>query len=107
MAMDGKTLARMVAVIFVATAVTAGALGTNRKENKPAGEGAHTAAGMIPDPLRDGLRRCQSLGEGALRDDGCARLWAEQRDRFLGLKESSGRSIGEPDAPDAALQEVR
>lgn len=105
--MDGKTLARMVAVIFVAAAVTAAALGMNRKENKPTGEGAHTTAALMPDPLRDGLRRCQVLGEAALRDDGCARLWAQQRDRFLGLKEPSGRSIGEPDAPDAARHEAR
>ncbi|TGV15170.1 conjugal transfer protein TrbK [Mesorhizobium sp. M8A.F.Ca.ET.173.01.1.1] len=105
--MDGKTLARIVAVIFVAAAVTAAALGTSRKETKPAGERAYTTAGMMPNPLRDGLRRCQVLGEAALRDDGCARLWAEQRDRFLGLKEPSGRSIGEPDAsqsPDAAVR---
>lgn len=105
--MDGKTLARLVAVILVATAVTAGALGVSRKENKPAGEGARTTAGLMPNPLHDGLRRCQLLGEAALRDDGCARLWAEQRDRFLGLKVPSGRSIGEPDAPDDALHEAR
>lgn len=105
--MDGKTLARMVAAILVAAAVTAAALGMSRKENKPAGGGAHTTAGLMPNPLRDGLRRCQVLGEAALRDDGCARLWAEQRDRFLGLKEPSGRSIGEPDAPDAAQEEAR
>jgi conjugative transfer region protein TrbK len=107
MAMDGKTLARMVAVIFVAAAITAAMLGLSRKEDKPAGEGARTTAGLMPNPLREGLRRCQVLGEAALRDDGCARLWAEQRDRFLSLKEPSGRSIGEPDAPDAALHEAR
>nr|WP_096454736.1 putative entry exclusion protein TrbK-alt [Mesorhizobium sp. 113-1-2] len=96
--MDGKTLARAVGVIFVAAAIAAAALGMSRKENKPAGEGAHTTAGLMPNPLRDGLRRCQALGEAALRDDGCAQLWTEQRDRFLGLKEPSGRPIGEPDA---------
>lgn len=105
--MDGKTLARMVAVIFVAAAVTAAALGMSRKENKPAGEGAHITAGLMPNPLRDGLRRCQVLGVAALRDDGCARLWAEQRDRFLGLKKPSGHPMGEPEAPDAALHEAR
>ena len=105
--MDGKPLARTVAVILVAAAVTAAALGMRRNENKPAGEGAHTTAGSMPNPLRDGLRRCQALGEAALRDDGCALLWAEQRDRFLGLKEPSGRSIGEPDSLDAALHEAR
>ncbi|TPI27767.1 conjugal transfer protein TrbK [Mesorhizobium sp. B3-2-1] len=107
--MDGKTLARAVAVIFVAAALTAAALGVSRKENKSAGEGAHTQAASMPNPLRDGLRRCQALGEAALRDDGCARLWAEQRDRFLSLQKPSG-SLGEPAAsrpPDAALHEAR
>nr|WIE91277.1 putative entry exclusion protein TrbK-alt [Mesorhizobium sp. WSM4875] len=96
--MDGKTLARLVAVIFVAAAIAAAALSMSRKENRPAGEEPRAEAGFAPNPLRDGLRRCQALGEAALRDDGCARLWAEQRDRFLGLKEPSGRPTAEPDA---------
>ncbi|TPM94926.1 putative entry exclusion protein TrbK-alt [Mesorhizobium sp. B2-1-3A] len=103
--MDGKTLARTAAVILVAAAVTAAALGMSRKQDKPAGEGVHTTAGLMPDPVRDGLRHCQALGEAALRDDGCARLWVQQRDRFLGLGEPSERSTGgpafsrSPDAP--------
>lgn len=105
--MAGKTLARTVAVIFVAAAVTAAAFGMSRKENKWAGEGARTTAGFMPNPLHDGLRRCQVLGAAALRDDGCARLWAEQRDRFLGLKAPSGHSTGEPDAPDTAMRGAR
>ncbi|OBQ71092.1 conjugal transfer protein TrbK (plasmid) [Mesorhizobium loti] len=105
--MDGKTLARMAAVIFVAAAATAAALGMSRKEDKPAGQRPRATSAYMPNPLHDSLRRCQVLGEAALRDDGCARLWAEQRDRFLGLKEPSGRSIVEPDAPDAALHEAR
>jgi conjugative transfer region protein TrbK len=67
------------------------------KKDKPAGEGAHTKAALVSNPLRDGLRRCQALGEAALRDDGCVRLWAEQRDRFLGLNKPSWRSRGGPD----------
>ncbi|AEH87299.1 hypothetical protein [Mesorhizobium opportunistum] len=47
--MDGKTLARTAAVIFVAAAVTAAALGMSRKENNPAGKGAHTSAGLMPN----------------------------------------------------------
>ncbi|MBZ9822027.1 putative entry exclusion protein TrbK-alt [Mesorhizobium sp. CA4] len=108
--MDGKTLARVVAVVFVAVAMTATALEMSRKEDKRVGEGPRTAAASVPNPLRDGLRRCQSLGEAALRDDGCARLWAEQRDRFLGLDKRSGRSTMGPAAsrsPDAALHEAR
>ncbi|MBZ9886069.1 putative entry exclusion protein TrbK-alt [Mesorhizobium sp. CA10] len=108
--MDGKTLARVVAVVFVIVAMTATALEMSRKGDKPVGEGQHTPAASVPTPLRDGLRRCQVLGEAALRDDGCARLWAEQRDRFLGLENASGSSTSEPAAspsPDAALHGAR
>jgi conjugative transfer region protein TrbK len=105
MVMDGKTLARMVAVVFVSAAVMAAALGMSRKQDNPVGEGAHTTAGLMPNPLRDGLRRCQVLGEAALRDDGCARLWAEQRDRFLGLEKplESSTSVPAPSS-DAAMR---
>lgn len=104
--MDGKALARIVAVVFVAAAVTAGALETSRKEDKPLGERLHAPEASMPNPLRDGLRRCQDLGEAALRNDGCARLWAEQRDRFLGLDKPSGGSTSEP-AVSQSLHEAR
>ncbi|RWE77604.1 MULTISPECIES: putative entry exclusion protein TrbK-alt [unclassified Mesorhizobium] len=108
--MDGKALARIVSVVFVALAVTASALEMSHKADKPLGEGLHAPAASMPDPLRDGLRRCQAIGEAALRDDGCARLWAKQRDRFLGLDKLSASSTSGPavsQSPDAALREVR
>ncbi|TPK38317.1 conjugal transfer protein TrbK [Mesorhizobium sp. B2-5-4] len=108
--MDGKPLARLVAVVFVAVAMTATALEMSGKEDKPVGEGPHTPAASVPNPLPDGLRRCQALGEAALREDGCARLWAEQRNRFLGLERPSGSSLSEPAAsrsPDARPHEAR
>ncbi|RUW85457.1 putative entry exclusion protein TrbK-alt [Mesorhizobium sp. M1E.F.Ca.ET.063.01.1.1] len=108
--MDGKSLARITAVIFVAVAVTATALEMSRKEGKPAVAMPVAPASTALDPLRDGLRRCQILGEAALRDDGCARLWTEQRDRFLGLQQpfaSSPREPANPRSPDAASQETR
>lgn len=108
--MDGKALARIMTVVFVALAVTASALEMSQREHKPVGEGPHAPAASMPNPLRDGLRRCQALGEAALRDDGCARLWAKQRDRFLGLDKPLRSSASEPAAsqsPDAALREVR
>jgi type IV secretion system protein TrbL len=83
--MDGKTLARIAAVVFIAVAVTATAVEMNRKE-EPQVSSPPVASPAAPNPLREGLRRCQSLGEAALRDRECLRLWAEQRDRFLGLK---------------------
>ncbi|TPJ61081.1 conjugal transfer protein TrbK [Mesorhizobium sp. B2-7-1] len=108
--MDGKALARVAAVVFVAVAVTATALEISRKGGESVGEGPHAPAAAMPNPARDGLRRCQILGEAALRDDGCARLWAEQRDRFLGLDKPSGSSTSEPtllQSPDTALREAR
>jgi len=84
--MDGKTLARIGAVVFVAIAITATAIEMNRKEEPAEAVKPPALAPAAPDPLREGLRRCQSLGEAALRDRDCLALWAEQRDHFLGLK---------------------
>ncbi len=39
-----------------------------------------------PDPLREGQRRCQQMGEAAAGDSECLRIWAETRDRFLGTR---------------------
>ena len=108
--MDGKTLGRIVAVIFVAVAVTATALEMTRKEDRPASAAPHAPATSAPNPLREGLRRCQILGEAALRDGDCLRLWAEQRDRFLGFKAPSASSASEPlaaQSPGATGPEAR
>lgn len=106
--MDGRVLARIAAVIFVAFAVTATALEMGRKEGKPAAPQASTAS--TPSPPREGLRRCQVLGEAALHDGDCLRLWAEQRDLFLGSKSPSTSSAFEPaipPSPDATTPEAR
>jgi conjugative transfer region protein TrbK len=81
--MDGKMLARLGAVIFVAFAITATAIEMTRKEEPPA---PRPSPVLEPsrDPLREGQRRCQQLGEAAANDAECLRVWAETRDRFLG-----------------------
>lgn len=81
--MDGKMLARLGAVIFVALATTATAIEMTRKDEAPA---PRPAPVLEPsrDPLREGQRRCQQLGEAAANDAECLRVWAETRDRFLG-----------------------
>ena len=81
--MDGKMLARLGAVIFVAIAITATVIEMTRKDD-PAP--ASTAPALQPptDPLRATLRRCQQLGETATSDPACLAAWAESRDRFLG-----------------------
>lgn len=81
--MDGKMLARLGAVVFVAVAVTATAIEMSRNE-EPAESWASSQPNTAPsDPLRDELFRCQALGEAGPRDPACLRAWAENRNRFL------------------------
>ena len=81
--MDGKMLARLGAIVFVAVAVTATAIEMTRKQDAPA---SPSALPLQPggDPLRESQRRCQQLGQQAASDPECLRVWAETRDRFLG-----------------------
>lgn len=81
--MDGKMLARLGAVVFVAIAITATAIEMIRNETHPSQASVRP---MQParDPLRDAQRRCQQLGQAAANDVDCMRVWAETRDRFLG-----------------------
>ena len=81
--MDGKMLARLGAIVFVSFAITATAIEMTRKEPAPEMESAR-AVEPARDPLRDGQRRCQQLGQAAASDTDCMRVWAESRDRFLG-----------------------
>ncbi|WP_449257299.1 putative entry exclusion protein TrbK-alt [Bosea sp. (in: a-proteobacteria)] len=82
--MDGKMLARLGAVVFVTIAITATVIELTRK-----GEPSQPSSLVRPvepgaDPLREGQRRCQQLGQKAAEDAECLRVWAQTRDRFLG-----------------------
>ena len=81
--MEGKVLARIAAIVFVAIAITATVIEMTR-EDDPAP--VSTAPSLQPpaDPLSATLRRCQQLGEAAGSDADCLAAWAENRDRFLG-----------------------
>ncbi|WP_067219064.1 putative entry exclusion protein TrbK-alt [Stappia indica] len=81
--MDGKMLTRLGAVVFVAAAVTAAVIEMTRKEEMPSSSPARLVE-PENDPLREGQRRCQQLGQQAAGDADCLRVWAETRDRFLG-----------------------
>jgi conjugative transfer region protein TrbK len=81
--MDGRMLARLGAIIFVAVAITATAIEMTRKEEVPASSPA-SRQHSSRNPLREGQRRCQQLGQKAADDADCLRVWAETRDRFLG-----------------------
>ena len=81
--MDGKTFARLGAIVFVAVAITATVIElTDKQERSPT-----SPVRLIPsdsDPLREGQRRCQQLGQEALEDAACLRVWSQTRNRFLG-----------------------
>ena len=76
-------LARLGAIIFIAFAITATAIEMTRKDEAPALQPAPVLE-PARDPLREGQRRCQQLGQQAAGDPDCLRIWAETRDRFLG-----------------------
>lgn len=88
--MDGKMLARLGAIVFVAFAITATVIELSRKDEPPL---YRSVAPVKParDPLREGQRRCQQLGQAAAEDADCLRVWAETRDRFLGRAPTEGR----------------
>ena len=81
--MDGKVLARIAAIIFVAVAITATIIEMTREEKTGPAPAAPTFQ-PAADSLRLEQRRCQELGEAAANDATCLRVWAETRDRFLG-----------------------
>ncbi len=88
--MDGKMLARLGAVVFVAIAITATVIDMTRKD-EPSAPPFRACASSPADPLRESLRRCQQLGEAAASDTDCLAAWAESRDRFLGRDRSEAR----------------
>ena len=81
--MEGKVLARIGAVVFVAIAITATVIDMTRQE-EPRPVSALPALQPPTDPLRATLRRCQQLGEAASNEVECLSAWAQSRDRFLG-----------------------
>jgi len=102
--MDGKMLARVGAIAFVAVAITATAIEITRKE-EPAERWSTGAPLAAPaDPLRDELFRCQALGEAGPRDPACRRAWAENRQRFLAPGARPAERLPAPTPPDQPAQ---
>jgi conjugative transfer region protein TrbK len=95
--MDGKLLARLGAIVFVAVAITATAIETTRKEEEPPVQATRPSEDAPADPLRQAQRRCQLLGEAAARDPECLRTWAATRDRFLGVAPAPAPASSQPD----------
>jgi len=84
--MDGKTLARIGAVVFVALAVTATAIDMNRSDAGPETATEKPPSIVRHDPLDDQLARCVLAGEEGAHDPGCLKAWADNRRRFLGTE---------------------
>ena len=81
--MEGKNMARIAAIVFVAFAITATVIQMTRKD-EPVRPASAPALAPSADPLRAAQRRCQQMGETAANDPECLCTWAETRDRFLG-----------------------
>ena len=81
--MEGKVLVRIAAIVFVAVAITAAIIEMTREEAPAPAPSAPSLTRQV-DPLREGQRRCQEMGEAAANDAECLGIWAESRDRFLG-----------------------
>jgi len=80
--MDGRMLARLAAIVFVAIAITASLIEMSRKDVPPPVVSA-PAAQPSDDPVRVDLRRCQQMGRASLDDEDCLKVWQLTRDRFL------------------------
>jgi len=90
--MDTRMFARFGAVVFVAVAITAAAIGMARKGEEPVPPATVRPRGVGPDPLREELHRCALLGEAGGRDPGCLAAWARNRARFLAPTPSTSSS---------------
>ncbi len=90
--MDHKTLAQLGALLFLAIAALAAAVHWSI-EARDEGASSYPTVHLLPpapDPLREGQRHCQQLGEAAAQDAVCLQVWSETRDRFLGRPAQDG-----------------
>ena len=91
--MEGRTMARLIAILFLAIVMTVTLIRMERTGDLPPLPGRQSQS-QPEDPLRADQRRCQQMGEAAANNPDCLATWAETRDRFL------GRSPGpEPSRP--------
>lgn len=92
--MDGKTLARLGAVAFVAIAIVATAIEMNRHDDLQDSATKQGRPMLERDPLEAELARCSGIGEAGARDASCLKAWGENRRRFL--RQSAPGASGAP-----------
>lgn len=73
---------RVLGVLALAMACIAVAFGV-AGEARRVGEQPAASVARPVDPLRAEFQRCNLLGQAALDDDGCRRVWAEHRRCFF------------------------
>ncbi|ESZ04791.1 hypothetical protein X735_32635 [Mesorhizobium sp. L2C085B000] len=88
-AMEGKLLARIGAVIFIAGALTVTAIEMSSEDDEPDALATGDRSVAPQHPLAAELRRCSGIGEAGPRDPGCLKAWAASRRRFLGQRDSA------------------
>ncbi|RDD97810.1 conjugal transfer protein TrbK [Paracoccus pantotrophus] len=81
--MEGKAMARLIAILFLAIVMTVTLIQMERSGELPPLPGRQSQS-QPEDPLREGHRRCQQMGVAAAEDAECLAIWAATRDRFLG-----------------------
>jgi conjugative transfer region protein TrbK len=84
--MTGRVLVRLGLVGALAASLIAAAIavGCNRDNDAKVRPGAREVGTV--DPHRQALKRCQNLGEAAIHDATCLKVWAESRKRFMGIE---------------------
>jgi conjugative transfer region protein TrbK len=96
--MEGKLLARIGAIAFVAIAITMTALEMRDDPKSLPADNVVTVVEPDGDPLPAILRDCAALGEAGARDRGCLAAWAESRRRFL-APEGTGKAMPDTVVP--------
>ena len=102
--MDGKILARIGAVVFIAVALTVTAIEMSSKDDEPDAPAMPHRSIASKDPLASELRRCSEIGEAGPRDPGCLKAWADSRRRFLGQRAPA--TVSAPVAPTTVFPNV-
>lgn len=90
--MDGKTLVRLGALVFVGVAIAAAAIGMSHKDEEPPTQILGSDRQLETDAFRQVLRRCRDMGEAATRDSVCLKAWADNRAHFLGQRTSASEA---------------
>ena len=87
--MDGKILARVSAVVFIAVALTVTAIEMSCKSDEADAVATRDRSIASQGPLAAELGRCSGIGEAGPRDPGRLKAWADSRRRFLGQRDSA------------------